>query len=247
MSTTLLLQEKTAARKIQRVWRSAPKSKDIAGQFLTMLSETQKPSAFFQANTYTTLIQTINTPEVIKRVSDCVKRICKHVHAHHNGAPGTVTQTAGLSNRVLVAAYMLTTFPNNCLETVGLEEHAMIHAARVYLTALEEIAEALAAGTRFSHIPDAHTFAAKMYVYHRRFTVWKTGDLPNVQPRMERALAALTTERNRTAPGSPAHIELVTQVERVRAKLAQHFGPAALQAFDARGGVPIFVPTAPPA
>jgi hypothetical protein len=240
MPLTLLL-EKATARKIQRAWR-AFKTKDIARKFITMLSETQKPSDFFRANSYETLIHHAHRPEIMERMYRCIRHITKKVFVHHHGTPGTTTQAATLNRRVFVAAYMIAIFPNNSIEVIGMHEQVMIIAANEFITALETTAESLAAGAKITDIPGATAFTTKMYMYQRRFTVWRTNDAPNVQARMERALAMLTTERDMAPPDSPNRVNLAAQVVRIRTKLVETFGAGALQAFDARGGVPIQPP-----
>jgi len=229
------LRSEHAANKIQQAW-SAFATKKAGAEFITMFSDNTPPLTFLQNNTFEFLTTAVRQENTKRKTAAVIKRVCNlATPLPANGVGATMR----VNVKVVLTAYMMLAHTDHVIDRQSsILVDILLNAARAFVTCLESTASAMASGTRFADIPDALSLPAKLMDYNTRFTAWKAIDTMMLQYRVENAIGLLTAARNGAAPGSEGHTTLTEQVATMRARLVTMYGLAALQAFDARGGVP---------
>ena len=145
--------------------------------------------------------------------------------------------------RVFLAAYMITYRPTYVFEDVANPlAQALLESSAKVLNAFHAIVRCIESGrTRsFQDVPHdlSVDFETLLYEYLKAFKAWKVPDEAKLTCRIKHALIALYQAKEHLPPDEPEdsklNIEFRTQIERLRSKLAQIAGEAALQEFDER-------------
>jgi hypothetical protein len=127
--------------------------------------------------------------------------------------------------RVFLAGYMMMLHPGLVFEQLGMSEQNVLTAARNMDASINNVVrEGGAAGT---WAPCKHA----VEVYLPMFQAWKVADEGALYRRMTQAIRALRVHYDFACPEVRQEIDL--QTARLRAKIVQINGQAALDAFDA--------------
>jgi hypothetical protein len=132
--------------------------------------------------------------------------------------------------RVFLAAYMVMLHPNHVFEQLGMSEQNLLTASHNMDASLVNVVREFLGGEGVA----AGTWAACTHaveVYLPIFRAWKVFDEGALYLRLTRALCALRAHRDLASPEERQEIDL--QTARLRAKIVQINGQAALDAFDA--------------
>jgi hypothetical protein len=133
--------------------------------------------------------------------------------------------------RVFLAAYMVMLHPNHVFEQLGMSEQNLLTASHNMDASLVNVVRECLGGE--SGVA-AGTWAACKHaveVYLPIFRAWRVFDEGALYLRLTRALCALRAHRDLASPEERQEIDL--QTARLRAKIVQINGQAALDAFDA--------------
>jgi hypothetical protein len=175
----------------------------------------------------------------ISRSKACLERIYRISMSHlkSENLPNQA-ETSKVNVRVFLAAYMIVCFPAHVFETMGLLEQTLLQSARHLLDIFEQICLALHCddGVPTTKLPRAlaEEFPAALAAYLSRFSEWKEPDEAKLVGRIEMALLALVrAQRQLKATDALEAAELSAQIERLREKLLQLGGTAAVGRFEA--------------
>ena len=177
----------------------------------------------------------------LKDVIRTTKRSLQRFHMltrHRHGSPPGENNPDTINVRVFLAAFMIAHRPTHVFESMGTAERSLHQAARTLLASFEGIAAAVDRCESFAAVPVDVTegFQHFLYEYLRLFTAWKVPDEAKLTSRIKHALVALYEAEGHLppdeSPDSQLRVEFRTQIERLREKLSQIAGPAALAAFD---------------
>ena len=150
--------------------------------------------------------------------------------------------TDAVNVRVYLAAYLIVLRPTHVFESMGTLERALLDAATPLVGRVERLAVVLrgsaAGGAREAEVDGLLAdFQPMLFNYLRRFRAWKVPDEARLSTRIRHALIALYQAQAHLpadeAVNSQLSVELRTQIERLRGKLVQIAGQAALDSFDA--------------
>lgn len=128
--------------------------------------------------------------------------------------------------------------PSNVFESMGALEQSLFESAIPLMTNFQNIVECTAANDSFKNVPHALTrdFPSMIFEFLKRFKAWKIPDEAKLTCRIRHALVALYQAQSQLPPDEPEDsnlkVEFRTQIERLRSKLSQIAGPAALVKFD---------------
>ena len=134
-----------------------------------------------------------------------------------------------------MASYMMVVFPRNVFEDMGPLETKLLASAKDVLRIYETI---LHSGVRMSQLPAdlTRSLPVALFAYIRDFKAWKVPDETKMVGRIKHALGALYDARLQLPADEPRdsqlNVEFRTQIARLREKMRQIAGPAALAAFD---------------
>jgi len=148
--------------------------------------------------------------------------------------------------RVFLAAFMIAYRPTHVFESMGVLEQSLYESALPLLTNFQRIVEGVAIVGSFQGVPVDLTcnFPSMLFEYLKRFKAWKVPDEAKLTCRIKHALIALYGAQEHLPPDEPEDsklkLEFRAQITRLRSKLQQIAGEAALAEFDAnRGGANI--------
>ena len=134
---------------------------------------------------------------------------------------------------------MIACRPSHVFENMGQLEQPLLEVARALIESFERIAGAVVAAGSIQPVDHSLTegFVSLFMDYLRCFNAWKVPDETKLVGRIRHALVALYDAREHLPADEPADsklsVEFRTQIERLRSKLAQIGGQAALTRFDA--------------
>jgi hypothetical protein len=155
--------------------------------------------------------------------------------------PAGTVHAQRINVRVIMAAYMIVLWPSHVFEKEEELETKLIHDSKEMLTAFEKIVALLADGKGFIDMPPTLvlSFPDKVRIYISSFSAWKTPDEARLAERITNALNALhqakahLEETASNAVDQSAKITLIDeQITRLRMKLGQIAGPAAVEAYS---------------
>jgi len=155
----------------------------------------------------------------------------------HGSTPGALCP-ANVNVRVVLAGYMIAHRPTHVFESMGVLEQSLFESAGLMVSSLQRIAESVSVCGAFGSVPRDLTegFTGALFEYLKRFKAWKVPDEVKLTCRIKHALVALGQAQRHLPPSEPEtsrlKIEFRTQIERLRNKLRQIAGPAALAQFD---------------
>ena len=134
---------------------------------------------------------------------------------------------------------MIACRPSHVFETMGQLEQPLLEVARALVESFERIAGAVVAAGSIQPVDHSLTegFVSLFMDYLRCFNAWKVPDEIKLVCRIRHALFALYNARDHLpadeSADSKLSVEFRTQIERLRSKLTQIGGQAALTQFDA--------------
>jgi hypothetical protein len=179
----------------------------------------------------------LREPLVVAAAKRCLWRIHTLVSMRH-GVPAGANIPTTINVRVFLAAYMISCRPSHVFETMGQLEQPLLEVSRALIESFERIAGAVVAAGSFQPVDHSLTegFAPLLLEFMRCFHAWKVPDEAKLVSRIRHALFALYDAREHLPADEPVDsrlsVELHTQTERLRRKLAQIGGQAALTQFD---------------
>lgn len=193
---------------------------------------------------FAALVDLLKRPAVVRAAKtflDCVYNVA--VHRHGLGTP----TRANINPRVCLAGYMIRHHPASVFESPyavgpeGVLVRNVMEAATLFLDQLESIWRLVQAGPTHTarDAPPAATalFQTALAEYTQRFREWKEPDENRLRQRISHALMALYTARRHLPPDEPADsplaLQFTIQIGRLREKMLQICGQAALDALDA--------------
>jgi len=138
--------------------------------------------------------------------------------------------------RLILASYMLTFFPESCIDNMGELETVVVGSSMAYLENLKAISDALLnSETKSLHsVPESLTkdYPALLTTYHKSFMAWKLPGPMLVTIRIKHALIALIEAKKAFSPDEPADsplsLEFETQMNRLCVRFGEINGPDAL-------------------
>jgi hypothetical protein len=154
------------------------------------------------------------------------------------GSPAKALNPDHVNIRVVLAAYMIAVQPTRVFESMGPLEKSLFESAVGLTTSLEHLATDVARTGAFCLVGAdmAESFPKAIFEFLRRFKAWKVPDEAKLTCRIKHALIALYQAEKQLPPNEPEdsklRIEFRVQTERLRGKLQQIAGVAALTEFD---------------
>jgi hypothetical protein len=148
------------------------------------------------------------------------------------------TSSDTVNVRVFLACFMIAFRPTYVFETMGSLEMQLFEVGGALMAAFERITGAVERFASFAAVPADVTegFTQLLFSYLRHFKAWKIPDEVKLSGRIKHGLVALYGAERQLPLNEPADsrlkVELHTQIERLRGKLSQIAGPAALVEFD---------------
>jgi hypothetical protein len=183
-------------------------------------------------------VQYIRREDVLTPFERTFRRIiciCDRLHTPRG------VQNVGIvvNNRRLLAAYMITYYPNHVFETVhGQREQDVIAAAREFIECFDSILAHVSSGDMSPHsIPadKSSVFQGLTSRYLQTFEAWRDPDNQLLVDRIQRALLALVHAKNHTDETEDPHLLTVLdeQIQRLEDKMVELAGAEALALFRA--------------
>jgi len=176
-----------------------------------------------------------------KYVIATAKRFVQRLHLISTflyGSPAKALNPDHVNIRVVLAAYMIAVQPTRVFESMGPLEKSLFESAVGLTTSLEHLATDVARTGAFCLVGAdmAESFPKAIFEFLRRFKAWKVPDEAKLTCRIKHALIALYQAEKQLPPNEPEdsklRIEFRVQTERLRGKLQQIAGVAALAEFD---------------
>ncbi len=149
---------------------------------------------------------------------------------------GTITPM-NFNIRVFLAAYMIVFFPRDVFEQFDAREQAVMHEGRALLAIVETFIAHHETHSSFNNFPRANCLAlfAQMQSYMQAFHAWKGPDQVVITTQINNTLYALFFAAREIPPelpqDAPLRLEVEMQTTRLRAKLFQIGGAAAVNSF----------------
>jgi hypothetical protein len=162
-----------------------------------------------------------------------------HLSTFRHGSPRLAVMPENVNVRVFLAAYMIALRPTHVFEAMGALEQSLFEAALPLINTFQRIVERIASAGSFQGVASdlSCDFPTMLFEYLRRFKAWKVPDEAKLTCRIKHALIALYNAQQQLPPNEPEDsklaVEFRTQIERLRGKLQQIAGAAALAEFDA--------------
>lgn len=222
---------------IQKFWRwygAATCSKQLVARFNTL----QLSPAEVGALGFGTIIPHVRKMATNLHFKLLIQRILKVSTSLYPPA-GTAVHVP-MSIRIFTAAYLIVYYPTHVFESMGETEEAAKRTATALLECLNAITEQFAIHLSWPAVPREllQSFPALLNAYEQAFSAWKTPDMAKLTNRIKHALVALFTAelfiQRSTEDNTARSLEVRTHTQRLRQKLAQIGGQAALTEFDER-------------
>jgi len=234
-TATATAEERLAASDLQRFY-SRRLALQVSRRGVTVASANAMP--------FEGLSKLLRNTVVIKSMKLLLHRICVLTTAGTRFMPPGA-ETKNVNVRVFLAAFLMTSYPDNVFESVNQLETELIMCAHEMLAIFEALSTALRApATAEAHRVAVHTalgFPLALHNYLKAFQAWKLPDEKKLTDRIAHALEALyaaedqlgkqDTNGNGGAPVDEAALraEFRGQQQRLRQKLTQIAGEKAVQ------------------
>ena len=179
---------------------------------------------------------------ILSATGDCVQEIMWACKSRH---PGEVGADFNSSSRVIVAAYMIACHQASVFESMEVLERALFEAAVKMIRSFELIISSVLNSGSFESVPEevSARFRDELFAYFRCFTEWKVPDEARLLTRIRHALVAMYEAQAHLPEDEPENsalsVEFRTQIDRLRQKLRQIGGEAALTLFDEERQAPM--------
>ena len=221
----------TAAMHIQRFWRH------VRGHFTThtivsnLLSKGPTLDRIIGMG-YQNAFRFVRSREAVATLKAALRRIhtlCVHRHGSSQIALPRVQMG------YIVAAYLVTAYESNVLETMDQQASEMREKAIAFLNRFEEIARSIARRRVFQAIPANLTvdFEMLMMDFLISFHEWKIPDPERILIRIRNAIIALLQTRKSLHKGQEIiGPEIEAEIDRLRQKYRQIAGESALKEFE---------------
>ena len=230
---------KRSAVVLQRFWRRCVARELTTGALVRNQIRSGMTSRRAQSIPFEQLVMELKQQPIVDMVKGCLRRIHLLATKRHGSPPGALAPE-NVNVRVVLAGFMAAYRPTHVFETMGPLERSLHESGIALIQAFEAIYERMTDGIAFANVPHEVTrdFPALLFEYLKRFKAWKVPDEAKLASRIRHALVALYRSRAHLPPDEPEDsklsVEFRTQIERMRAKLAQIAGQGALKAFDER-------------
>ena len=224
---------------LQRFWRGCVARQLTTGALIRNQIRSGATSLHMKSISFERMVVELREISIIKAARECVRRIHLLATKRHGSPPGALAPE-NVNVRVVLAGFMAAYRPTHVFETMGPLECSLHESAIALIQAFEAICERMKDGTAFANVPHEVTrdLNVLLFEYLKRFKAWKVPDEAKLTMRIKHALVALYQAREHLPPDEPEDsklsVEFRTQIERMRAKLAQIAGQGALKAFDER-------------
>ena len=178
--------------------------------------------------------------DMIVSCKACLQRV-HSLSVFRHGSPTAALSPENVNVRVFLAAYMIAFFPQRVFDNMGPLENALFEVAGPLIALFERICRIIHSSPErsFRAVPAdvSREFPAMLFSYLTRFKAWKVPDEAKLTCRIRHALTALYDAERHLPPDEPEDsqlkVEFRTQIKRLRDKLSQIAGRAALEEFDA--------------
>ena len=230
-----------AACTVQKAWRTMFKYRTTTIYVKHAVVDCGLSGDHVKSISFEALVQNLKTPAVIAKAKKFFFRLNSQAVFRH-GSEDFEGVGTNVNVRVLMAAFMIAYRPTHVFETMGPLEQALLASAANMLAVFNDIASRFVAGGRkftFQMVPHDATrpLLGMMRQYLGDFRQWKVPDEAKLSRRIKNALVALYQAREHLPPDEPAdsplNVEFRTQIDRLREKLLQIAGQAAVVQFDA--------------
>ena len=217
-----------------RVWTTPRRVRN----FVDMVTSERVMSISFDE-----LVSLLREKPVITAAKKCLQRIHLLSTFRHGSTPTGGLAPENVNVRVFLAAYMISFRPTHVFESLGTSQQAVIDAAKLLIASFEQICSSVIPKGDSQNVPGFHNvplafteqFQTLLFEYMKRFKAWKVPDEEKLSCRIKHALVALFEARGHLPPDEPADgrlmVEFNTQIERLKSKLVQIAGQAALTEF----------------
>ena len=176
-----------------------------------------------------------------KPIINVTKAALQRIHllsTFRHGSPSKALTPENVNVRVFLAGFMIAYRPTHVFEAMGPLEKALYEAAIPLLKTFQNICSVVKTHGSFQAVPSELTenFPTMLFEYLKRFKAWKIPDEAKLTCRIKHALIALYQAEEHLPFDEPEDsklkIEFRTQIERLRSKLLQIAGHAAVAEFD---------------
>ncbi len=230
----------TAAQTIQRYWRQRFSKNTTAKILHHAFTEIGVSREHMRSISFDDLVLLLREKPVVAAMKAALQRI-HSLATHRHGSPSKSLSPENVDVRVFLAAYMIAYRSTHVFESMGMLEQALLESAVPMINQFHAICDALVAtpGRCFQAVPSALTeeFPTALFEYLKRFKAWKVPDEAKLTCRIKHALIALYQAEGHLPPDEPEDsklkVEFRTQIDRLRGKLLQIAGQAALDKLDA--------------
>jgi hypothetical protein len=180
-------------------------------------------------------VQKLRIDQYIIQMRDLMQQIhSRTIRMLINRGETITLHSERINARVMLASYMIVLHPQMVFENMGTLETSLCTSANQMLRTFLEITAHLARGISLQNAPENLTlgFPVMVNTYLNDFRAWKIPDERVLTARIVAALNALYSASGpQHEPGPEQHV-IVTQIDRLREKLAEIAGIAAVQAYD---------------
>ena len=222
--------------RLQSSWRASFRFR-ITRRYVRRFTE-KVNSEYVQSISFEELVPLLRDDHVIAAGKACLQRI-HFLSTFRHGSPAGVVAPESVNVRVFLAAYMISFRSTRVFETMGVLEQALFDAAAALIVSFERICSSVLAVDKggFQNVPktESEQFPTLLFDFMGRFKAWKIPDEAKLTSRIKHALIALFQARDQLPPDEPADgrlmVEFNTQIDRLKAKLAQIAGQAELTEF----------------
>ena len=214
--------KRTTAKLIQHLWEGVG------------FTATHVPDISFEA-----LVVFLREKPVIAAMKDVLQRIHLQSTFRH-GSPSKSLRPENVNVRVFLAAYMIAYRSSHVFESMAALEQALFETSVPLLNMFHTICSRIMESPHkcFQEVPSALTkeFPTTLFEYLKRFKAWKVPDEAKLTARIKHALFALHHAESHLPADEPEDsklkVEFRCQIARLREKLQQIAGKAALEQLD---------------
>jgi hypothetical protein len=193
---------------------------------------------------FSTLSTRLKEKPLIKVMKLILHRICVLTAEGVRACPGA-EDTKNVHVRVFLASYMIAHHPTKVFESIHAREADLQVASTAMLKVFDALVGAISSSNQGDRCEDAIKvalpFPGVLHTYLKAFEVWKLQDEAKLTDRIRHALIALYEAENHLddedSDTAKMRAEFQHQQDRLRTKMVQIAGEAALKAFDDSRGV----------